>query len=299
MQIRKKKTSRLAFLVALVMLLGTLALPVSAQRVSIKPGSIGQTAVSAYAEIPIYLENGTSLGIKGRLVNSTTYVPLRSLLSALMPGTTLTYNAKTRTASVVGEGLTLSASDKSNILYVNERCFYSDMPIRILGDGVMYLPVRLISKALSLEVAWNDASRSVSLFGKATPVLSGSLYYKEDELLWLSRIISAESRGEPFIGQVAVGNVVLNRVRHKDFPNTIWGVIFDRRYGVVQFSPVDDGSVWMDPHAASVTAAKVCLEGYSVSDDILFFYAPKYVSYTWIAQNRPYAFTIAGHKFYY
>lgn len=299
MQRRKKKASPIALLTALFMLFGALALPASAQRISTKPDSITSTAVSAYQEIPIYLENGKPLAVKGRLVNSTTYVPLRAILSALMPSATLTYDAKTRTASVFGERLTLSASDRSNILYVNERCFYSDMPIRILGDGVMYLPVRLISRALSLEVAWNDASRSVSLLGEPTPVLSGSLYYKEDELMWLSRIISAESRGEPFIGQVAVGNVVLNRVRHKDFPNTIWGVIFDRRYGVVQFSPVEDGSVWQEPHAASVTAAKVCLEGYSVSDSILFFYAPKYVSYTWIAQNRPYAFTIAGHKFYY
>jgi hypothetical protein len=138
MQRRKKKASPIALLTALFMLFGALALPASAQRISIKPDSITSTAVNAYQEIPIYLENGKPLAVKGRLVNSTTYVPLRAILSALMPSATLTYDAKTRTASVFGERLTLSASDRSNILYVNERCFYSDMPIRILDISNAY-----------------------------------------------------------------------------------------------------------------------------------------------------------------
>lgn len=298
MQRRKKRISFTALLLSLCMLTLALALPASAQKISISPNKITQTGVHAYSAVPIYLENGTRLSTDGRLVNSTTYAPLRAFFAALYKGATLTYNAKTRTATVKGEGLTLSATDGSHILYVNERCLYSDMPIRILGDGVMYLPVRLLAKTLSLEVKWDASARSVRLDGKATPILDGSLFYKEDEVEWLARIISAEARGEPFIGQVAVGNVVLNRMRHKDFPNTIWGVIFDKRYGVVQFSPVEDGSVWQTPHPTSVTAAKVCLEGYTVSDKILFFYAPSMVSYTWIALNRPYAFTIAGHRFY-
>jgi N-acetylmuramoyl-L-alanine amidase len=121
--------------------------------------------------------------------------------------------------------------------------------------------------------------------------------YVSDELYWLSRIISAEAGGEPFLGQIAVGNVIINRMNHPSYPNTIYGVIFDRKYGT-QFTPAANGTVYRTPTESAVRAAKVCLEGYSVSDGILFFYAPKYVSYTWIAQNRPYAFTIAGHKFY-
>jgi len=93
--------------------------------------------------------------------------------------------------------------------------------------------------------------------------------------------------------------VVYNRKAHPAYPGTVKGVIFDRQGGVVQFSPVDDGSIWQTPHATSVTAAKVCMEGYTVSDRILFFYAPSMVSSTWIERNRPYAFTIAGHRFFY
>lgn len=298
MKRRKKSISALACLCAVAMLTLALALPATAQKVSVTPSKVTQTTVSSYEKIPIYLNNGTRLSTDGRLVSSTTYVPLRAFFSALMSDATLTYSAKTRTATLTADGLTLSATDGSHILYANERCLYSDMPIRILSDGTMYVPVRLLAKTLSLDVVWHNETRSVSLEGVAKPLLAGSLYYDADEVNWMARIISAEARGEPFIGQVAVGNVVLNRVRHKDFPNTIWGVIFDKRYGVVQFSPVSDGSIWQTPHATSVTAAKVCLEGYTVSDSILFFYAPSMVSYTWIAQNRPYAFTIAGHRFY-
>lgn len=294
----QKKNRKIAGILATLALVGALALPASAQTISRSPGKITSTKTDAYSAIPIYREDGERLSVDGRLISSTTYVPLRAFSSAFLPEGSITYDAKTRTATLSAEGLSLSASDTSHILYANGRCLYTDMPIRILGDGVMYLPVRLLSKALTLSVEWNAETRSVGILGRAVPLEDGASYYDADEIYWLSRIISAEARGEPFVGQVAVGNVVLNRVRHKDFPNSIWGVIFDRRYGVVQFSPVSDGSVYKTPHPTSVVAAKVALEGYTVSENILFFYAPSMVSYTWIAYNRPYAFTIAGHKFY-
>ena len=292
----KRSFRILSGMLAALLLCGVLLVPASAERVSVSPGKVTATSVHSYAQIPVYTENGTRLS--GRLIRETTYVPLRAFYAAYMKNATLTYSAKTRTATLKSDTLTVSASDGSNILYANGRCLYADMPIRILSDGTMYAPIRSLAKTLSLAVSWNNETRSVSLVGAGRAILDGSLFYREDEVYWLSRIISAEARGEPFIGQVAVGNIVLNRVRHKDFPNTIWGVIFDKRYGVVQFSPVEDGSLWQTPHVTSVTAAKVCLEGVSVSEKILFFYAPSMVTHTWIAQNRPYAFTIAGHRFY-
>ncbi len=298
MQKRNKITKRLALCLACLMMVGVLMPSASASTVSIRPPSVSYTNVSSYGRVPIYLPSGKRLEMDGRLISSTTYVPLRAFVLAFLPDVSVTYQSKTRTASVQGSGLWLEASDASHIVYANERCLYSDMPVRILSDGTMYVPIRVLAKALSLDVVWNAASRSVSLKGSGVPLMSGSRFYDADTVYWLARIISAEARGEPFIGQVAVGNVVLNRVRHPEFPNTVWGVIFDRRDGVVQFSPVDDGSIWQKPYHTSVVAAKVCLEGYTVSDRILFFYAPSMVSHTWISQNRPYAFTIAGHRFY-
>ncbi len=297
---KRNRTKRIfTFGMACLLLVGTLTLAATASTVSIKPPSVYHTNVGDYVRVPIYLPSGSRLAADGRLISSTTYVPLRAFVSAFMPDASITYREKTRTAAVEGAGLSLEASDGGHVVYANERCLYSDMPVRILSDGTMYVPIRILAKVFSLEVVWNDASRSVSLKGNAVPLLSGSRFYDADTVYWLSRIISAEARGEPFIGQIAVGNVVLNRVKHRDFPNTVWGVIFDRRAGMVQFSPVEDGSIWQTPYSVSVTAAKVCLEGYTVSERILFFYAPSMVTHTWISKNRPYAFTIAGHKFYY
>ena len=87
-------------------------------------------------------------------------------------------------------------------------------------------------------------------------------------------------------------------MRHKDYPNTIWGVIFDTKHGV-QFSPIVNGSVYKTPAYNSVIAAKICLEGISVSPDALFFMEPTKSTSSWIYNNRPYAFTVGNHYFFY
>ncbi len=295
-----KKRRRLAFLFVLSLLsLSLLSLPAGAKEISRVPSRVDDVRAERYPSIPIYAEDGERLSVDGRLISSTTYVPLRAFFDAFVPNATLTYHASIRTAELSSEGLTVSARDGSHILYANGRCLYADMPIKILSNDTMYVPIRMLAKVLSLDVFWSEKYRAVTLMGDPIPLESGATYYSEEDLYWLSRIISAEARGEPFIGQVAVGNVVLNRRAHRDYPDTVKEVIFDRQGGTVQFSPTVDGSIWKAPYSTSVTAAKVCLEGYTVSERILFFYAPSMVSSTWIERNRPFAFTIAGHRFFY
>lgn len=295
----KKRRKHAWLLTAIALLFGVLSLPAGAAEISRNPNSVTNVDVSKYERVPIYTETGERLPVDGRLVNSTTYLPLRAFFERYAKDARLTYYAGIRTAELKGDGITVSARDGSHILYANGRCLYADTPIRILSDGTMYVPIRMLSKVLSLDVFWSEKYRSVTLTGDPVPLEDGATYYDEEDLYWLSRIISAEARGEPFIGQVAVGNVVLNRKAHTAYPNTVKGVVFDRQGGVVQFSPVADGSLYEKPYATSVTAAKVALEGYTVSERILFFYAPSMVSSTWIERNRPYAFTIAGHRFFY
>ena len=98
-------------------------------------------------------------------------------------------------------------------------------------------------------------------------------------------------------GKIAVGNVVLNRVRSSAYPGTIYGVIFDNRYGI-QFAPVANGTIYNTPTVDSIIAAKICLEGYSLSSDILYFVNPQKAPNSWIANNRPYSFTIGNHAFF-
>ena len=191
----------------------------------------------------------------------------------------------------------MSVADGSYIVYANERPILSNSPAVILSDGRMYVPVRSIAKALSLEVEWLP-TRVVKLSGTVKPLAHADKFYAQDNLYWLSRIISAESQGEPLLGQIAVGNVVLNRVKHRDYPSTIYGVIFDTKYGV-QFSPITNGSIYKVPTYSAVLAAKICLEGVSISDRILFFMEPSKSTSSWIYNNRPYAFTVENHYFFY
>ncbi|WP_207707723.1 cell wall hydrolase [Alkaliphilus serpentinus] len=120
-----------------------------------------------------------------------------------------------------------------------------------------------------------------------------------EDLYWLSRIIHAEAQGEPYIGKVAVGNVVLNRVKSSIFPNTIKGVVFDKQHGYTQFSPVIDGTIYNNPSQESIEAAKAALKGERPVGDALYFLNPTKSTNFWILENRKYSMTIGDHDFYH
>ncbi|MBM7614904.1 cell wall hydrolase [Alkaliphilus hydrothermalis] len=122
---------------------------------------------------------------------------------------------------------------------------------------------------------------------------------REEDLYWLSRIIHAEAQGEPYEGKVAVGNVILNRVKSNLFPNTIEGVVFDKQHGYTQFSPVIDGSIYNNPGADSIQAAKDALNGVSPVGESLYFLNPRKAENFWIIKNRVFYKTIGDHDFYY
>ena len=255
---------------------------------------ISNTKVSAYKSLAVS-HGGKNLGFKALIINDTYYVPVRQFFASIAPDMKVNYTASTKSVTVSGSGFYLSASDGSYAVYANERVLFDVTPTRLMSDGRIYIPAKTLAKALNLNISASASSLAFS--GKVSPIVSGAKFYREDAVYWLSRIISAESRGEPLIGQIAVGNVIMNRVESPSFPNTIWGVIFDRKYGV-QFSPIANGTIYEAPAYTSVLAAKICLEGFSVSEDILYFLAPRYATSSWISNNRPYVFTVKNHEFY-
>ena len=255
--------------------------------------SISDKNVGAYPSVSVS-HDGRYINEQAYIIHDTTYIPLRAVSTAF--GAEVSFDSQTRSASVKMQGLDMTVSDGGYIVFANGRPVLSKNPAVILSDGRMYVPVRSIAKVFSLDVEWTP-ERVVKLSGEVTIPTHANHYYRYDEIYWLSRIINAESRGESLLGKIAVGNVVLNRTRHKDYPNTIYGVIFDRKYGV-QFSPVLNGSIYAAPTYESELAAKICLEGFSVSDKILFFLAPDKSTSAWIPANRPYAFTVENHWFF-
>ena len=239
--------------------------------------------------------NSSTLSDVALVMNGITYLPLAAFLRSL-GAANVSYNSQTRTATASLSGLYISVTDGGFVMYANDRPLFSFSPAVVMSDGNMYVPEGALLKATGLKR--NAASSSsISYTGSFKALKRASQFYREDEVLWLSRIISAEARGESLLGQIAVGNVIMNRVKSPLFPNTIWGVIFDRRYGI-QFSPVANGTIYNDPPFTSVLAAKICLEGTSLSEDTLYFLNPKAAESTWIERNREYAYTILNHDFY-
>ena len=228
--------------------------------------------------------------------DNTTFVGIRKFSTAMYWNANVSYNSYTKTLTVKTDKLTLVAVNGKNYIEANGRYLYTESPIYLKG-GRMYAPVLLLARAFGAIIRWNNNSSSFNITRGSGGILSGDSFYRDDEVYWLSKIISAEARGEIMQGKIAVGNVILNRVKSSAFPNTIYSVIFDRKNGV-QFSPVANGSIYASATEESVIAAKICLEGYTLSDGILYFVNPRVAPNSWASKNRPFFAQIGNHAFY-
>lgn len=108
----------------------------------------------------------------------------------------------------------------------------------------------------------------------------------------LARLISAEARGEPYVGQVAVGAVVLNRMEHPSFPNTMSGVIYQKG----AFTCVDDGQFNQPVADSAYRAAREALNGSDPSGGAIYYFNPATATSKWI-WSRPLIVTIGKHRF--
>ncbi len=117
-------------------------------------------------------------------------------------------------------------------------------------------------------------------------------YTSSTDLNLLARIIHGEARGEPYVGQVAVGAVVLNRVRSSSFPNTIAGVIYQSG----AFDAVSDGQVNLAPSQSCINAARDALNGWDPTYGCLFYYNPRTATNKWMLA-REVKLSIGNHAF--
>ena len=116
--------------------------------------------------------------------------------------------------------------------------------------------------------------------------------YTSSDYTLLARIISAEARGESYIGQVAVGAVVMNRVEHPSFPDTISGVVYQNG----AFSCLRDGQFYEAISDSAYTAARDVLNGLDPTGGAIYYYNPDKSSNRWIL-NRPVITRIGNHLF--
>ena len=255
------------------------------------------TVCSAKAATTIDVHyNNWDMPITGYLKDGTTYVPIRQFFQ-LLGGSWVTWNSAELSANVRGNA--------NAAFYLGSRTAWIDsekhqLPGRSYSqDGTFYVPLRGIAEALGCGISYNSSLQRVTLTtkGSSSQNTADSSAYK-DSVYWLARIIQAESGAEPYRGKLAVGNVILNRVASTDFPNSIYGVIFDRKNGV-QFTPVANGTIYNTPSAESIRAAEECLAGTRVVGDCLYFFNPKTATKaSWIVQNCRYYTSIGDHDFY-
>ena len=249
-------------------------------------------STSKYPTVSVYI-NDKLLTNENYFINNGVYVELESFVNVVDQGT---YKISGKTATVKTPTMDMTIKADSNYIEANGRYLYSGIKTLLL-DGEFYLPYRLLAKAYGMEVKWVSSKMQAYMTGKPVAIEKGASFYKSDDVYWLSRIIHAESGGEPLKGKIAVGNVVLNRVKNKNYPNTIYGVIFDKKYGT-QFSPVSYGTIYNTPSSESIIAAKICLDGYSLNEEMIYFINPKIATNFWITEKCTYVMKIGNHSFY-
>lgn len=117
-----------------------------------------------------------------------------------------------------------------------------------------------------------------------------------EEIKLLAKLIHAEARGETFMGKVAVGAVIINRLASPEFPKSIREVILQKNNRVYQFSPVQDGTINLEPDEESMRAALEALNGQDPTGGALFFYNPVVATDKWI-KTLPVVTQIGNHVF--
>ena len=135
-------------------------------------------------------------------------------------------------------------------------------------------------------------------------ILEKKLDYKlsEEDLKVLLRIVEAEAGGEDEDGKLLVANVVLNRVKSDQFPDTVSEVVFQRSERVTQFSPVASGRIWrVEISEETIAAVERALEGEDISEGALYFAARKYANkdkMRWFDTSLTFLFQHGGHEFF-
>jgi N-acetylmuramoyl-L-alanine amidase len=141
-------------------------------------------------------------------------------------------------------------------------------------------------KALGMNNSYNSLMQSQSSSS------GNNASYNDADLYLLARTIYAEGRGEPYTGQVAIGAVIMNRVRSPKFPNTISGVVYQRH----AFTAVSDGQINLTPDDKAMKAARDAMNGWDPSGGALYYYNPAVATSAWIFDRQ--TVTVIGNHIF-
>ncbi|WP_077622945.1 cell wall hydrolase [Sediminibacillus massiliensis] len=183
----------------------------------------------------------------------------------------------------------------------------------VLSLGVLSVPLNVDAQSYTVktgESLWKISNKfGVSLSSvqrannlKGEKILPGqtldipkAITAKEKQLM--AKLVHAEAKGESYAGKVAVATVILNRVDHKDFPDTVAGVVYQKYAGkYYAFSPVENGTINQQADAESVKAVNEAISFRGKGQGSLFFYNPVTSTSDWIFGTET-TITIGKHRF--
>jgi N-acetylmuramoyl-L-alanine amidase len=231
-------------------------------------------------------------GISRYVQMGTTYVALEVLAKELAPAAQVNWDGATMT--VATDQLTMTAKVGQLYVEANGRYLYVPEAVQLTEAGQATVPLRAAAEAFGAQVGYDAATGVATVTSGSGAIPSGDSFYNQDDLFWLSRVIYRESGNQSLEGQMAVGNVVLNRVADPAFPDTVEGVLAQKN----QFSTYKSGVLRKtEPSAKSIIAAKLVLDGGVVKETrgALFFDC---TSNSWAARNKQLIATFGDHNFY-
>ncbi len=153
--------------------------------------------------------------------------------------------------------------------------------------------VKYFQRKNGLKVDGIVGKKTLAALGISSTSSSGSQSnYSDADVNLLARLIYGEARGESYVGQVAVGAVVMNRIKSASFPNTMAGVIYQK----YAFTAVDDGQINLTPNATAKKAAQDAMNGWDPTYGALYYYNPKTATSAWIFTRKT-TVTIDNHVF--
>ncbi len=143
----------------------------------------------------------------------------------------------------------------------------------LTADGVVG---KATYRALGMESAYQ------ALVNGSESSTEGYKGFSSSDVYLLAKTIHAEGRGEPYTGQVAIGAVILNRVRSDEFPNTVSGVVYQKH----AFTAVSDGQINLTPNDTAMRAARDAINGWDPTGGALYYYNPAIATSAWIFDRQ-------------
>lgn len=212
----------------------------------------------------------------------------------IQPGDSLWKISRAHSVSI--DSLKAANNLSSDLIIAGQTLKIPTVHTVVRGES-LYLLAQRYGTSISAIAGANNVKGTIIYVGQkliipSAPKAPAKTKVTQQEMELLARAVYSEARGEPFLGQVAVAAVILNRVKHPEFPSTIAGVI----YQPWAITAVHDGQFWLTPNQSAYNAAQQALSGVDPTYGAVYYYNPVTATNQWI-RSRTIITKIGNHVF--